>query len=368
MQEEFLGKLSAICERSDFLVQQMGKPELLADREAYRKVAKERAELEEVVQTFRQHEEFFRELNESREILKESPEHEMQELAKEEISRLETELIKLEQQLRRLMIPKDPNNEKNVILEIRAGTGGEEAGLFAANLFRMYLRFAERKNWKVAILESSPTELGGYKEVIAEIRGDWVYSFLRHESGIHRVQRIPETESGGRIHTSAVTVAVLPEAEEVDIAIDPLDLRIDVYRSSGPGGQSVNTTDSAVRINHIPTGLVVTCQDEKSQHKNKSKALRVLRARLFDAAVSEAEAKRSEARKSQVGSGDRSGRIRTYNYPQNRVSDHRINLTLHRLDAVMEGDLGDLITPLLAAREEEILEEFERSVTVGSPP
>lgn len=367
MQEELLEKLTAICESFDSLTRQMGEPELLTDHEAFRKVAQERAELEEVVQAFRRYEKTRREIDDSRDILRESSDTEMKELAKEEIAGLETERTELEQRLRRLMIPKDPNNEKNVILEIRAGTGGEEAGLFAADLFRMYLRFAERKNWKVEILEASPTELGGYKEVIAEIRGDRVYSFLRHESGIHRVQRIPETESGGRIHTSAVTVAVLPEAEEVDIAIDPADLRIDVYRSSGPGGQSVNTTDSAVRINHIPTGLVVTCQDEKSQHKNKSKALRVLRARLLDAAVSEAEAKRSEARRSQIGSGDRSGRIRTYNYPQNRISDHRINLALHRLDAVMEGDLEDLITPLMAAREEEMLAEFERSVTAGSP-
>ncbi|MEE8110177.1 MAG: peptide chain release factor 1, partial [bacterium] len=268
---------------------------------------------------------------------------------------------------KRLMVPRDPNDEKNVILEIRAGTGGEEAALFAATLFRMYLRFAERKQWKTGILDSNPTELGGYKEIIAEIKGDRVYSYLRHESGIHRVQRVPETESGGRIHTSAVTVAVLPEAEEVELEIDPSELRIDVYRSSGPGGQSVNTTDSAVRITHLPTGMVVTCQDEKSQHKNKAKALKVLRARLLDAAARESDAKRSEARRAQVGSGDRSGRIRTYNFPQSRVSDHRIHLTLHKLEAVMEGDLEDLIDPLRAAHEEEILTEFERSVAAGSP-
>ncbi|MFQ5913197.1 MAG: peptide chain release factor 1 [Nitrospinota bacterium] len=366
MQEELRSRLAAIGERFDALTRRMGQPELLADREAYGKVAKECAELEEVVQTFRRHEKLQEEIEGSREIFQTAAEAELRDLAREEINRLEAGLAEVEANLRRLLVPKDPNDEKNVILEIRAGTGGEEAALFAAKLFRMYLRFAERKNWKAEILDSNPTGLGGYKEVIAEVRGDRVYSFLRHESGTHRVQRVPETEASGRIHTSAVTVAVLPAAAEVEVEIDPSDLRVDVYRSSGPGGQSVNTTDSAVRITHLPTGLVVTCQDEKSQHKNKAKALKVLRARLLDAAVRESEAKRSETRRSQIGSGDRSGRIRTYNFPQGRVTDHRINLSLHRLDAVMEGGLEDLIEPLMAAYEEEILTEFERSVAAGS--
>ncbi len=258
MQEELRSKLAGISETFDALTRRLGDPDLLADHETYGKVAKERSEMEEVVRAFRRFEKLEKEIVGSREVLRESSDAEMRELAREEISRLESEQEQTEALLRRLMIPKDPNDEKNVILEIRAGTGGEEAALFAANLFRMYLRFAERKHWKAEILDSSPTELGGYKEIIAEIRGDRVYSFLRHESGTHRVQRVPETESGGRIHTSAVTVAVLPEAEEVDVDIDPSELRIDVYRSSGPGGQSVNTTDSAVRITHIPTGMVVT--------------------------------------------------------------------------------------------------------------
>ena len=367
MQEELRQKLAVIREKFDALTRRLGDPDLLADHEAYGKVAKERAELEEVVETFRRYEKLQEEAGGGQEVLQEAADPELRELAREEVARLESELAEVESRLRRLMVPRDPNDEKNVILEIRAGTGGEEAALFAATLFRMYLRFAERKQWKAGILDSNPTELGGYKEVIAEIKGDRVYSYLRHESGIHRVQRVPETESGGRIHTSAVTVAVLPEAEEVELEIDPSELRIDVYRSSGPGGQSVNTTDSAVRITHLPTGMVVTCQDEKSQHKNKAKALKVLRARLLDAAARESEAKRSEARRAQVGSGDRSGRIRTYNFPQSRVSDHRIHLTLHKLEAVMEGDLEDLIDPLRAAHEEEILTEFERSVAAGSP-
>jgi peptide chain release factor 1 len=367
LQEELRSKLAGICETFDTLTRRLGEPDLLADHETYGKVAKERSDLEGVVQAFRRYEKLEEEVAGSREVLRETSDAEMKDMAREEITRLESELEETEAHIKRLMVPSDPNDEKNVILEIRAGTGGEEAALFASTLLRMYLRFAERKQWKAEILDSSPTELGGYKEIIAEIRGDRVYSFLRHESGTHRVQRVPETESGGRIHTSAVTVAVLPEAEEVDVKIEPSELRIDVYRSSGPGGQSVNTTDSAVRITHIPTGMIVTCQDEKSQHKNKSKALKVLRARLLDAAIQESEDKRSEARRSQVGSGDRSGRIRTYNFPQGRLSDHRINLTLHKLDAVMEGDLDDVVAPLMAAREEEILNEFERSVAAGSP-
>ena len=254
----------------------------------------------------------------------------------------------LEEELKILLLPKDPRDEKNIFLEIRAGTGGEEAALFAANLFRMYSKFAEKKRWRVEVMSENPTGLGGLKEIIALVEGRGVYSVLKHESGVHRVQRVPVTEASGRIHTSAVTVAVLPEADEVEVEINPNDLRIDVYRSSGPGGQSVNTTDSAVRVTHIPTGLVVTCQDEKSQHKNKAKALKVLRARLLDKLMEEQRTEISEQRKSQVGSGDRSERVRTYNFPQNRITDHRINLTLYRLDSVMDGDLDELPNALTA--------------------
>ena len=270
----------------------------------------------------------------------------MLELIKHDVARLRKELDEAETELKLMLAPKDPMDEKNVILEIRAGTGGEEAALFVADLFRMYSRYAELRRWKVEILDAHPTGIGGLKEIIAGVNGKGAFSRLKYERGVHRVQRVPVTESQGRIHTSAVTVAVLPEAEEVDVFIDPNELRVDVFRSSGPGGQSVNTTDSAVRITHVPTGLVVICQDEKSQHKNKAKALKVLRARLLDQMQSEQEAKIAQDRKSQVGTGDRSERIRTYNFPQNRVSDHRINLTLYRLDVILDGALDDIIDPL----------------------
>ena len=264
----------------------------------------------------------------------------MRELAKNEIETLKEQLSQIEEEIRVLLLPKDPNDEKNTFLEIRAGTGGEEAALFAADLFRMYAKLAEIMGWKVEIMGEHPTGMGGYKEIIALIEGKGAYSKLKYESGVHRVQRVPATEAQGRLHTSAVTVAVLPEAEEVDIVIDPEEIRVDVFRSSGPGGQSVNTTDSAIRVTHLPTGLVVSCQDEKSQHKNKAKALKVLRARLLDLKVKEQQDKISEDRKSQVGSGDRSERIRTYNFPQNRLTDHRIGLTLYQLDTIMEGKSG----------------------------
>ena len=267
-------------------------------------------------------------------------------MAREEVQSLKEQLGQVEEDLRVLLLPKDPNDDKNVLLEIRAGTGGEEAALFAADLYRMYTRLAERKGWKLEIMSHSTTGLGGLKEIIALISGDRVYSQLKYESGTHRVQRVPETESQGRIHTSAVTVAVLPEAEDVDVQISPEELRVDVFRSSGPGGQSVNTTDSAVRITHVPTGLVVTCQDEKSQHKNKAKALKVLQARLFDLKQQEQQRQIAQERKSQVGSGDRSERIRTYNFPQGRITDHRIGLTLYRLEAVLDGDLDELLQGL----------------------
>jgi peptide chain release factor 1 len=285
--------------------------------------------------------------------LQEEKDSDMRELAREEVKELEKRLQEAGEKLKFLLIPKDPLDEKNIIMEIRAGTGGDEAALFAADLFRMYSRFAETKGWKFEIMNSNETELGGFKEIVFSINGSNVYENLRYESGVHRVQRVPETEASGRIHTSAVTVAVLPEADETEIDIKPDDLRIDVMRAGGPGGQCVNTTDSAVRITHIPSGITVHCQDEKSQIKNKAKAMRILRARIYEAEAAKAAAERAEARKSQVGSGDRSERIRTYNFPQNRLTDHRINLTLYKLDIIMQGDVADLFDALkLSAREE----------------
>jgi peptide chain release factor 1 len=309
------------------------------------KLARERSELSQLVEAYRTYKKVKEEIQGSQELLQESDE-EMKELAKAELQTLKERLAKLEEDLKLLLLPKDPRDEKNIFLEIRAGTGGEEAALFAAALFRMYAKYAEKKRWRVDVVSQSPTGLGGFKEIIALVEGKAVYSQLKYESGVHRVQRVPVTEASGRIHTSAVTVAVLPEADEVEVEVNPNDLRIDVYRSSGPGGQSVNTTDSAVRVTHLPTGMVVTCQDEKSQHKNKAKALKVLRARLLDKLMEEQQSEISEDRKSQVGSGDRSERVRTYNFPQNRVTDHRIGLTLYHLDSVLEGDLDELSNAL----------------------
>jgi peptide chain release factor 1 len=309
------------------------------------KLARERAEISKLVESYRLYKKVDEEIQESRALLLESDE-EMRELAKSELLALKERQSALEQEIRVLLLPKDPRDQKNIFLEIRAGTGGEEAALFAADLFRMYAKYAEMNRWRVEVMSQNPTGLGGFKEIIALIEGKGVYSRLKYESGVHRVQRVPATEASGRIHTSAVTVAVLPEADEVEVEINPNDLRIDVYRSSGPGGQSVNTTDSAVRITHLPTGMVVTCQDEKSQHKNKAKALKVLRARLLDQLIEERRSEISEERKSQVGSGDRSERVRTYNFPQNRLTDHRLGLTLYRLDGILEGDLGEVIDAL----------------------
>jgi peptide chain release factor 1 len=302
----------------------------------------------------RRYRQLSRQLEENKELF-DDPDQEIRELAREENRKLQADIEATEQQLRELLTPPDPNDEKNVILEIRAGTGGEEAALFASDLARMYTRYAEAMGWKMEVLNSHPTGIGGFKELILSLSGRGAYSRLKHESGVHRVQRVPTTEAQGRIHTSAVTVAVLPEAEEVEVHIEPNELRIDVFRSSGPGGQSVNTTDSAVRITHLPTNLVVTCQDEKSQHKNKAKALKVLRARLKDMMVREQQSKLAEDRKSQIGTGDRSERIRTYNFPQNRVTDHRINLTLYRLGEVLGGELNSLIDPLVTHFKSEAL-------------
>jgi len=350
-------KLAELGRRFDELTARMADPEVYAQPGAFQKIAREAADLEPVVRCWRQLESVLSELGDAREMLAEESDPEMKELAEEEVSTLDAEEIRLRAELRILLLPKDPNDTKNVVIEIRAGTGGEEAALFAANLFRMYARYAEKAGWKVEKLAESVSDTGGFKEVIALVSGKSVYSTLKFESGVHRVQRVPATESQGRIHTSACTVAVLPEAEDIELDIPESDLRIDVYRSSGPGGQSVNTTDSAVRITHVPTGLVVICQDEKSQHKNKAKALKVLRSRLLDQMQASANAERSEARRTQVGSGDRSERIRTYNYPQNRVTDHRIGLTLYKLNEVIEGDINPVIEPVREAHQAELLNQ-----------
>jgi peptide chain release factor 1 len=338
-------KLENIESRYFELEKALSDPETIANHREYQRFAKEHADLTPCVQTFRKHRELSTRLEENRELLTDS-DPEIRQLAQEDSSQLEAELGRLQEELKQLLTPKDPNDDKNVILEIRAGTGGDEAALFAADLFRMYAKYAELTGWKVDILNSHDTGIGGFKEVIFSVSGHSAYGRLKYESGVHRVQRVPTTESQGRIHTSAVTVAVLPEAEEVEVEIEPNDIRIDVFRSSGPGGQSVNTTDSAVRITHLSTGLVVSCQDEKSQHKNKAKALKVLRARLLDIMQQEQRDKTAEDRKSQVGTGDRSERIRTYNFPQNRVTDHRINLTLYKLDEILQGEINSIIDPL----------------------
>lgn len=328
-------------------------PALAGDHNRYREVMKEFSRLDEVAALHSEIEGMTRQAQEARALANEEKDPDMRELAREELKELETRLAQSEEKLKFLLIPKDPLDEKNIIMEIRAGTGGDEAALFAADLFRMYSRFAETKGWKYEIMDTSETELGGLKEIVISISGSNVYENLRYESGVHRVQRVPATEGSGRIHTSAVTVAVLPEADETEINIKQEDLRIDVMRAGGPGGQSVNTTDSAVRITHIPSGITVHCQDEKSQIKNKAKAMRILRARLYEAEEAKAHAERSQARKTQIGSGDRSERIRTYNFPQNRLSDHRINLTLYKLDLIIEGDVAELFDALkLSAREE----------------
>ena len=335
----------------------LSDPAVIANRAEYQKLSKEHADLTPLIETFRDYEKTGRQLEEAQQMLREGDE-ELRELAKEEIPTLKARVEELEKRLTILLLPKDPNDEKNVILEIRAGTGGDEAGLFAADLFRMYARFAEMSGWRVEALSSSAASgMGGFKEVIALVEGRGAYSRLKYESGVHRVQRIPVTEAQGRIHTSAVTVAVLPEAEEVEVQIDPNDIRVDVFRSGGHGGQSVNTTDSAVRVTHLPTGLVVSCQDEKSQIKNKAKALKVLRARLLDKMQAESDAQMSEARRKQVGSGDRSERIRTYNFPQGRVTDHRIGLTLYNLQAILDGDLQPVIDALATHYQTEELKK-----------
>lgn len=353
-----LDKLEAIEQNYHELSKIISDPEVIADNQRWQKHVKNHAELASVVNVFQEYKEVLQGITDTEEMLAEDLDEEMKAMAETELADLADQQEKLAEQLKILLIPKDPNDDKNVIMEIRAGTGGEEAALFAGELFRMYSRYAESRGWQIEILNSNQTDMDGLKEIIFVLAGHGAYSALKYESGAHRVQRVPATESGGRIHTSAATVAVMPEAEEVDIDIDPNDIRVDLFCSSGPGGQSVNTTQSAVRLTHIPTGLVVSCQDEKSQHKNRDRAMKVLRSRLLEKAQQEQQDEIAGNRRSLVGSGDRSERIRTYNYPQNRVTDHRIGLTLHRLTAVLEGNLTEIIEPLITAEQAEQLKNI----------
>jgi peptide chain release factor 1 len=351
---QFVQKLEQLENRFEDLNRQMADPAVIADGDQYRKAAKTRSELEEVVGKFREWKSVEDSLSQARGMLEEK-DPDLKAMAEEETAQLEPRLLEIEEQLKVLLLPKDPNDEKNVVLEIRAGTGGDEATLFAAEIFRMYSRYAESQNWKMEITSSSDSSVGGLKEVIALVSGNKVFSKLKYESGVHRVQRVPVTETQGRVHTSAITVAVLPEADDVEIKIDPKDVRVDTFCSSGPGGQSVNTTYSAIRLTHLPTGLVVSCQDEKSQIKNRAKAERVLRSRLYEMELEKQQAALGAERKSMVGSGDRSEKIRTYNFPQNRVTDHRIGLTLHQLDIVMDGKLDAIVDALIAYYQTEKL-------------
>lgn len=350
-------KLEGLEARYVELEKNLSDPAVLADMDTWRKYAKNHADLTDVVAVFRAYKRVCKELEDTRTLLGDHSDPDFQEMAETEYEKLQEQKVKLEEELKFLLLPRDSRDQKNVIVEIRGGAGGEEAALFAGELFRMYSHYAERQGWKTEVLSSHPTDMGGYKEIIFQVNGNAVYSKLKFESGVHRVQRVPVTESAGRIHTSAATVAVLPEAEAVDVEIDPQDLRIDIFCSSGPGGQSVNTTQSAVRITHLPTGIVVSCQDEKSQHKNKDKALRVMRARLLDRAQQEQHGEISTMRRSMVGSGDRSERIRTYNFPQGRVTDHRIGLTLYRLPDILAGDLDEVVTALITAQRAEQLRQ-----------
>ncbi|WP_227762576.1 peptide chain release factor 1 [Zhaonella formicivorans] len=354
-----LDKLQNIEDKYEELGRLLSDPAVIADQSQFQKHAKAHAGLEEIVTVFREYKKVLKEIDDAKSLLASEQDPELKEMAELELEELKSKVPKLEEKLKILLLPKDPNDEKNVIMEIRGGAGGDEAALFAGDLFRMYSRYAERQGWRLEILSDHPTDIGGYKEIIFAIEGQGAYSRLKFESGVHRVQRIPTTESGGRIHTSTVTVAVLPEAEEVDVQINPNDIRIDIFCSSGPGGQSVNTTQSAVRITHLPTGIVVSCQDEKSQHKNKDKAMKVLRARLLEKAQEEQQGELASARKSQVGTGDRSERIRTYNFPQSRVTDHRIGLTLHKLDLILDGELDEIIDALITTDQAEKLKKVE---------
>ncbi|HHV59662.1 MAG TPA: peptide chain release factor 1 [Clostridiaceae bacterium] len=350
-----LEKIKAIDDRYEEINNKLSDPQVIANQEEYRKLMKEHSELEQIVAKYREYKKVQEDLKSAKELLDDESDEELKELAKAEISEAHEILTKIEQELKVLLIPRDPNDDRSVIVEIRGGAGGEEAALFAAVLFRMYTRYAERKHWKTELLDSNPTELGGFKEVVFSINARGAYSKLKYESGVHRVQRVPTTEASGRIHTSTVTVAVLPEVEEVDVQINPEDLQIDTYRSGGAGGQHVNKTESAIRITHLPTGIVVTCQDERSQHKNREKAMNILRSKIYDMELAKKESELAAERKSQVGTGKRSERIRTYNYPQGRITDHRINLSIHRLEEFLDGDLDELIEALTLAEQTEKL-------------
>ncbi len=354
-----LKKLDAVAEKYDELTRLLSDPAVAGNHQQYQKYSRERSEIEDVVTHYRAYRDILKQISEAEEITKDKKaDADLREMAESELKELRPRITLMEQDLRLMLVPKDPRDEKNIFLEIRAGAGGDEAGLFAAELFRMYSRYAEKKRWKVTLLDMSTSGVGGVKEVIAQVQGKGVYSRLKYESGVHRVQRVPATEASGRIHTSTVTVAVLPEADDVEVPVEQKDLRIDTYCSSGPGGQSVNTTYSAVRITHIPTGEVVACQDERSQLKNREKAMKILKSRLLERERERQEAETAQDRKSQVGSGERSEKIRTYNYPQSRVTDHRVGLSLYRLDAVLDGDLDEFIEALTAAANAERLKNL----------
>lgn len=351
-------KLDFTVDKYEELAKKVSDPDIISDQPTWQKYMKEMGEMEPIVKEYKHYKDMKQELEDSKEIFEMEDDEELREMAREEIKELEAGIEKSQEELKILLLPKDPNDEKNVILEVRAGTGGDEAALFGGDLMRMYLRYAERRRWKTEIIDLNDTGIGGVKEAVIMIKGKGAYSCLKFESGVHRVQRVPETESSGRIHTSAASIAVLPEVDDVEVKIDPNDVRVDVYRASGNGGQCVNTTDSAVRLTHIPTGLVVTCQDEKSQIKNKDKAFKVLKARLYDLMLQEQNDKISAERRSQVGSGDRSERIRTYNFPQGRVTDHRINLTIYKLENFLDGDLDEIIDALITHDQAEKMKSF----------
>ena len=351
-------KLDFILEKYEELSKKVSDPDVIARQKEWQKLMKEMSDLEPIVKEYTAYKKAKEELEEAKEILEMEDDEELREMAREELKANEAAIEEYTENLKILLLPKDPNDDKNVILEVRAGTGGDEAALFGSDLLRMYLRYAERMRWKTELIESNETEIGGVKEVVMLVKGKGAYSRLKYESGVHRVQRVPETESGGRVHTSAASVAVMPEVDDVEVNLDPNDVRVDVYRASGNGGQCVNTTDSAVRLTHMPTGLVVTCQDEKSQIKNKEKAFKVLKSRLFDLMQQEQNDKIAAERKSQIGSGDRSERIRTYNFPQSRITDHRINLTLYKLDSFLDGDLDEVIDALITEDQAEKMRDF----------